>query len=363
MLPERVLCFMTGIEMLTTENAERWRAVLPASESVFGSVEYARIYEEHSGYPARLAVCPDVGIAYPCFLRPIGSLPFAQGDAQAGYDLVTPEYTGPLCSLSPGGNVRTGFAEAFTALCRGEGIVTEFAHLHPWRAHTDLLDPDGVAFNREIVYVDLTPTEEEIWAHSTTHDCRWAIGRAQRHGVSVFEASEPEHIREFHRIYVGTMDRRRALQRYYFPVAFFESIFTQMRDSARFLLAEHEGRIVAAGLFLHDETNAYYHLSGSDHAFRQLYAGNVLLWEAIRWARAGGRQRFILGGSYQQGDGIFRFKASFSPLRARFHTFRKVHLPDSYDALCRQWSAHYGSEESSATYFPAYRWEPEESQR
>ena len=58
---------------------------------------------------------------------------------------------------------------------------------------------------------------------------------------------------------------------------------------------------------------------------------------------------------YQQGDGVFRFKASFSPLRVPFCTYKKVHDAEAYTALACAWSKHHSGAKPDSAFFPAYR--------
>jgi hypothetical protein len=80
-----------------------------------------------------------------------------------------------------------------------------------------------------------------------------------------------------------------------------------------------------------------------------------VVYDTLQWAKTHGKRRLILGGGYTPDDGIFRFKASFSPLRARFQVYRQVHMPEHYRALCSAWAEHYGTPAASNGYFPAYR--------
>jgi hypothetical protein len=89
--------------------------------------------------------------------------------------------------------------------------------------------------------------------------------------------------------------------------------------------------------------------------FQQVRPTNAIIDDTIRWGQRQGKKRFILGGGYSQDDGVFRFKASFSPQRADFLVYRCVHLSEKYDALCRSWSSLYGRDVQTAAYFPRYR--------
>jgi serine/alanine adding enzyme len=347
---------MSTAQVLTVEDERGWREFLPARSSVFGSVEYAAIQEQHGAGEARLFALrsPRGPIAYPLLLRPVSGLPFG-GRVGAGlFDAATPQYTGPFAAAAPDGDTRIAFAEALDRWCAESGIVTEFAHLHPWRARSALLDQSGVELDREIVYVDLTQDPDSLWRDSYTHACRKNVTRARREGVRIFAARDESDARELHRIYERTMDRRGARESYYFQPTYFASFLERLPENSRILLAEHDGRIVAATLYLHDETDAYSYLGGADHEAQHVRPTNAIVDEMIRWGRDRGLQRLVLGGGYAPGDGIFRFKASFSPLRAELPLYKRVHLPDAYGSLLDAWRSQHADDPEPA-FFPPYR--------
>ncbi len=210
-------------------------------------------------------------------------------------------------------------------------------------------------FNREIVYVDLTWPEQQLWRTSFSHACRKNINRSQRENVRVFEAQTMGDIREFHRLYIQTMNGRNALKHYYYSLDYFSTIFEELRGSARFVLAEYKNQTVAGILYLHDRDDVYSYLGGADMNFQHVRPTNAVIYDTILWGKREGKRRLILGGGYLPSDGIFRFKASFSPERARFFVYKRVHLPEKYAALCRTWSSTYGKDSQATAYFPPYR--------
>jgi len=350
---------MTRTYCLTTQETERWKTVLPADANVFASLEYVRICEEQAGFSARLFVAEGSRgiVAYPFFLRPVEELPCASALGLHSYDTYTPEYTGPITVGEWSDDI--DFARLFGNFCHEHDIVAEFAHLNPWRDQEILLDPAGVEHNRDIVYVDLTWDEERIWTKSLTSDCRRQCKQSQAAGVKVRRATTTDDIRAFHRLYTETMDRRSAQDRYYFSEEYFQAFFQQMPQHAFYMLAEYQDRLVAGGIFFQDRTEFYWHLSAADMEYSQVRPVNAYLYETIRWALTQGKTRMLLGGGYQPNDGVFRFKANFSPLRAPFSTYKRIHDPDRCAALDRAWSRHYPGQQSPSGFFPAYRSVPE----
>jgi serine/alanine adding enzyme len=338
--------------LLNLSDENSWRSLLPASQSVFGSYEFAFMQEQYGHRIAKLFVCDDgrSKTFYPFFLRSLSELPFSQ-TAGANWDAATPEFTGPLY-LSGGSAAK--FCEAVHQLFCELGVVTEFMHLNPWSDAGQMLTGGELCFNREVVWVDTTRSEDELSRNHFSYACRKNLKRAANEGVRVFEATGLDEVRAFHRIYSKTMDRNQALSSYYFPIEYFTSIFEQMTGNARFVLAEYKGQIVAATLYMHDDVSVYSYLGGADYDHQQVRPTNAIVNYAIAWARRSGKRRLVLGGGYQPDDGIFRFKASFSRLRAKFYTFRRIHLRDQYDDLRAKWCMYHGADPDD-NYFPSYR--------
>lgn len=344
----------------TVDDQEAWEAASLARASVFGSVGYARIVQRHTGYPARLfVVSSDEGrIVHPFFLRPMSDLPFAAHYASC-QDTLTPEYTGPMRLGKVTPELQRAFVEQWTQFCDRERIIAEFAHLHPSDRHAGLLHPEDVRYNRDIVVVDLTQRESELWTRSLNDRCRSNIRRAQREGVRIFEGRTEADVREFHRIYTMTMERRNADARYFFPFSYFWSYREELPENSLFLLAEHRNRIVAAKLYLYDNDEMYDFLGGMDIDYQRQRPANAIIYAAIQWGQRHGKRRLILGGGYRPDDGIYQFKASFSPLRLWFSTYRHIRNPALYADLCQAWTEYYGCAlPREAEYFPAYRMLP-----
>lgn len=341
-------------ELVTTENEATWRSFLPVSRSVFGSLEFARLQEKYHQRIARLFMfgSNEGKVVYPFLLRPLSELPFECESAGAQWDSSTPEFTGPF------GLTQTSvlqFTRAVRCLWSQLGVVTEFMHLDPWSDAVRLLPAGAVEFNRDLVWVDTSLSDQELWESHFSHACRKNLKRANREHVRVYEATGLGDVHECHRIYQGTMDRNQALSSYYFPKEYFTEIFETMRQNCRFVMAEYNDRLVAATLYLHDNSNVYSYLGGAEYEYQWVRPTNAIVYDTITWARSNGKRRLILGGGYQPDDGIFRFKASFSQLRAAFYTFRQIHLVEHYDALCDHWRRSREPSVEASRYFPVYR--------
>jgi hypothetical protein len=180
--------------------------------------------------------------------------------------------------------------------------------------------------------------------------------------VRVRRAETSEDVAEFHRLHTQTMDRRHAHDRYYFNSDHFQTVFETMRDNVFFALAEYEGRVVAGGMFFQDKDTIYWDLSAADMEFQRVRPVNAYVHDTICKSLGQGRKQMLMGGAYQAGDGVFRFKAGFSPLRAKFSIYKKVHDSATYGALAAAWSRHHAGAAPADGFFPAYRSSPPTSE-
>ena len=344
-------------QLLTTADQDDWRRYLPECRSVFGSLGYARICQEHRGYSPRLYVLQSekAVICYPLFLRSLADLPF-RTSVTPKWDSGTPDFTGPLM-YGDDHELASAFPEFRNTLFQTERVVAEFAHLYPWSPARSLLG-DGCVYNRDIVWVDVTLNLETLWHKHFEHSCRKNITRAEQEGVRTFTAAGEDHVREFHRIYVGTMDRRNALASYYFSYEFFTAFLRELPANSRFVFAEYQGQVVAATLYLYDDQDVFSFLGGTDVAFQQVRPTNAVIWDTIRWAHGAGKKRLILGGGNAPGDSLFRFKSTFSRFHQPFFIYKRIHLEQEYSVLEQGCRAYSGLNGSPISYFPSYRYSP-----
>jgi hypothetical protein len=342
----------------TTDDQDAWRKYLPERRSVFGSLGYARICEARRNFSPRLYVLEsgEAAISYPVLLRPLADLPF-RSEPGAQWDSVTADFTGPVTAGSDP-ELAAAFPVRRNARFENEGVVAEFAHLHPWSDAPQTILKNGCEYNRDIVWVDTSLSPDDLWRDHLKLQCRQKIKQAERQGVRIIPASTDDHIREYHRIYSHTMERNDARPAYYFSYEFFRAFQEELPENSRFLLAEYRGQIIAGTLCLYDDIDAYYFLTGTDAGFRHLRPNNLLVWELIQWVHGAGKKRLTLGAGNSIDDGLFRFKCGFSRGRQPFYVYKHIHRPQDYAWLERRFRQSSGLLTESISYFPVYRYQP-----
>ena len=77
---------------------------------------------------------------------------------------------------------------------------------------------------------------------------------------------------------------------------------------------------------------------------------DLLKHDVIEHAAAAGLEHYVLGGGYQAGDGIFRYKRAFDPTGiVPFHGVQLVPDAEAYDEACSSTGA------PDTSFFPRYR--------
>jgi len=344
------------------DHAQQWDDLLadmPArlQDVYFGSA-YLLLWQRNGDGRAHGAVFRHgaTRVLYPFLLRPLGDVPWL-GEKWSDYsDIQTPYgYGGPLISRGSGDEhgVRL-FREAFAEWCRARGVVSEFVRFHPLLdTHLGLESSLEVKRDNTTVWcrTDCTTGERLENLSSST---RRGVRKARKEGLEVAVETEPAAYHEFAQLYRATMERRDARPYYLFGDKYFDDFRELLGPAQSLLTVRHEGKMAAGAVFMRSQPFLHYHLGGSDAGLLPLRPNNLLFFEAMSWGCSRGQVAMHLGGGYQAGDELFRFKSGFSPLRASFYIGRAVHDAEAYQQAVAA-RAGAGAEPADAGYFPAYR--------
>ena len=132
-----------------------------------------------------------------------------------------------------------------------------------------------------------------------------------------------------------------------FDEAFFLRLRAALPNNLCLLAAMKGDEMCGAHLIIYDETNAFAFLSATALAYWRTQVNNLLWADAIFWAMEQGRKRYDLQGGR---EGVFKFKAHFSPTRGKFYTLNAVHDR----ALFEQLVACNAAADAHSDRFPPY---------
>lgn len=168
--------------------------------------------------------------------------------------------------------------------------------------------------------VDLSPDEAAIRAQFSSSGKRH-LRIAENAGILVRESEDVAAYADLARK-TAARDGFRAHGQPYF-----ETFLRVLRPAgARLLVAEKDGCLLAAGIFLLAPPTAIYYYGASDEHHREANAPMLLQWRAMQMAKANGCEEYdLLGVAADEEDsgdrlfGVSRFKRKFGGEIVRYH--------------------------------------------
>jgi lipid II:glycine glycyltransferase (peptidoglycan interpeptide bridge formation enzyme) len=175
---------------------------------------------------------------------------------------------------------------------------------------------------RTSLVIDLNGDEAAILA-AMKQKTRYNIRLAEKKGVTVRQGSAAD-VATFHQLaqVTATRDGFGIHTLNYYQAAY--TLF--MPDRCALLMAEFEGRPLAALMVFRQDRKAYYFYGASSNEHRNLMAPYLIQWAAIRWAKNQGCTHYDLWGipdadpasleaEFERRDdglwGVYRFKRGF----------------------------------------------------
>lgn len=237
--------------------------------------------------------------------------------------------------------------QAYSDWCHKQQVLAEFVRFHPLLENWRFFSGEAMA-DRETVWVDLKLPD---LLASYEVRVRTAIRKAIKHGLHVEWWTAGRFYEIFQPLYYATMAGLKATSFYFFPPDYFSRL--GQWDGTRYAVSLHEGKVVAAAIFLQGPDMLEYHLSAADGVGKKLGATNLLLHEAGLYGQQAGCGRLHLGGgtSADPANPLLFFKAGFSDRRASFKIGKKIHDPAAYLEMKSQWQARTGRDSNRVMFY------------
>ena len=158
-------------------------------------------------------------------------------------------------------------------------------------------------------------TEQEIFS-SFKQNTRNLVSRTAKKGIIVRELDK-EELPKFKKITESTSERRHFTDK---TLDYYENMYDLFakKDQVKYVVAEIDGKIISAGMFMLYGDEVIYLFSGSDEAYMKEYnAQYAIQWYMIRYAIEHKFKRYNFYGIQglpdpsQPGYGIYKFKKGF----------------------------------------------------
>jgi len=157
--------------------------------------------------------------------------------------------------------------------------------------------------------LDLTGGEDAVWSRFKSNTRR-NIKKGQRQGVELASFETRDAIDTYYDLHCLTRKRHGLPPQ---PHSFFRKIFEHVISKGKgfVVLAHHEDRPVAGGVYFRFGRKALYKFGASDMACQAIRPNNLVMWEAIRRLANEGCEELCFGRTEEENKGLRQFKRAW----------------------------------------------------
>ena len=186
---------------------------------------------------------------------------------------------------------------------------------------------------------------------ATTHDLKFEIYKGHDIGENEIDA--------FHEIYIETMDRNKAANKYFYKSEFFADLIYGLPEKFVLAFTSKDGQKASTELLILHNGQLFAFLGGTRQNYFNCRPNDFLRVEIIQWASTNNIKKYILGGGRADDDGLYKHKKSLFPRDQdiMYYTGRKVVLKEINEKLnaIRLKDVQVEYETVRKDYFPKYR--------
>ena len=285
------------IEILDPTRITDWDAKIAAlpGSYFFATQAWAKVLQTSYGYTPLYFAMMDSG-AMRALLPMMEVSSFLTG--KRGVSLPFTDYCKPLVPHE----------QVFFALF---DMVKQEARTRGWK-YIDLRLTNGI-LKKEIPslffhghVLDLNVGQEQLFGQFTDMNRR-NIRKAEKQAVVVGLENTLESLQEFYRLNCLTRQKHGLPPQ---PWHFFENVHREViaKGMGITALARHEGNAVAGNVYFHYGDKALFKFGASDMRYQHLRAGNLVMWEAIKFYAGKGFKSICFGRTEPENKGLRRFK-------------------------------------------------------
>jgi lipid II:glycine glycyltransferase (peptidoglycan interpeptide bridge formation enzyme) len=149
------------------------------------------------------------------------------------------------------------------------------------------------------------------------HNIKWAVKKAEKHGLQVREAETERDLHAWYPLYLQAMRRNCVPPR---PLRLFRAIWRNFRSLGLMCLQlaeQHSGsrkRLVAGSIFLRFNHTLWYAFTGVDDDALSLHPNDLILWNSINDACGTGVRWLDFGEVSEDHPELIRFKTKWGAL-------------------------------------------------
>jgi lipid II:glycine glycyltransferase (peptidoglycan interpeptide bridge formation enzyme) len=184
-------------------------------------------------------------------------------------------------------------------------------------------------FTKYTFILDLTKSEEEL-LKAMKPKTRYNIKVALKHGVKIVEDNSDKAFADYLKITDETTKRQKFYAHTHkYHRLMWETLGNQKIENnkltAHLFLAKYQNQTLAAWILFVYKDTLYYPYGSSSSLHKETMASNLMMWEAIKFGKRLGLQKFDMWGSLGNNPnekdpwyGFHRFKEGYGPKHAEF---------------------------------------------
>ena len=275
-------------------------------------------------YFFRYVINEEVSVVMPFILRDI-----LHDDVKSGYyDVTSPwGYNGPLFHPSLSKELIEGFWVAVDAWYKENKVVSEFVRFNFSENYT--------FYTGETIHT-LRNVKGKIadwdyfWSNLKSNT-RNQFRKAKKEGLTFelhFGKIDEAKVKAFYDVYIGTMNRRDAIDSFYHPLEYFTEFCEKNPRKCAIGLVYENDLAISCELFLISDDTMFSFLGGTSSDHFKLRPNEYLKINAIDWARTQGLTYYMIGGglSNSETDNLYLYKKKYFPFDddIHFYTGRKI---------------------------------------
>jgi len=168
--------------------------------------------------------------------------------------------------------------------------------------------------------------------------CRTRIRKAVKSGLEGEVTTDPGVVDEFYELFLRTMQWKRMAPEY--DVERPRALFRHLMPTNRLLAARirHRGRVVAVGLYPHDDHAMYVWDEGYDPELLELSPNELMRWIAIKAATASGLRVFRAGGAPHPSRFAQKFGGTLVPYVVHEKIYNLAYAPLDHALSGLRWA-------------------------
>ena len=250
------------------------------------------------------------------------------------YDVSSPwGYNGPFFKEGLTEDVILNFWELVDNWYKENKVVSEFLRFNFFENYKNY---SGEALHT-LYNVKGDITNWDLFWSNLKSNTRNQFRKAEKIGLEFqffYKDITEKQVRDFYKVYIGTMDRRDAVDSFYHPLEYFLEFWSNNQPKCAIGMVYKEGMPISTELFLISEFTIYSFLGGTDSDHFKLRPNEYLKISAIKWANEEGLKYYMIGGGLSNGkeDNLYLYKKKYFPFDddIDFYTGRKIILPTKY---------------------------------